>query len=92
MIKDCEEKILNDLWSVARIVREAGRQFRAGDKAAARARYRGAHDTLRRAIGTARGCLVEGRLRDQPEILRQFVNTADEFELLEQLVEGNGGR
>jgi len=92
MVRDCEEKVLTDLYFVDRVVREADRQFRTGEKAAARARYHGAHRTLRRAIGTARGCLTTGSLGDQPEILRRLLDTADRFERFEQLVEGNGGR
>ena len=91
MIKDCEERVLTDLYFVDRVVREADRQFRTGDKASARSRYAGAHQTLRRAIGNARGCLLEGRLGDQPQILRRLLDAADRFEKFEEMLEGKRG-
>lgn len=93
MIRDCEEKVLTDLYFVDRVVREGDRQFRTGDKAAALARYHGAHETLRRAIGTARGCLTTDRLElvDHRFMLRRLLDVADRFEHFEKLVEGKGG-
>ncbi len=92
MIRDCEEKVLTDLYFVDRVVHEGDRQFRTGDKAAARSRYHGAHERLRIAIGTARGCMTMDRIGDHRAVLRRLLDVADRFERFEQMVEGNGGR
>ncbi len=85
---DCEERIFTDLHFADRAVRHGDKEFRLGNRAGAKHDYEFAHKLLRRAIGTARGCLTMGRVADPRNTLHRLVEVADRFEHFERLVEG----
>lgn len=89
---DCEERLFTDLHFAERAVKHGDREFRLGNRSAARRDYDFAHGLVRRAIGTARGCMTMGLVADARNTLHRLVEVADKFEHFEQLVEGNGGR
>jgi hypothetical protein len=85
---DCEERVLSDLHFAERSVRHGDREFRLGNRSAAKGDYKFAHEMLRRAIGRTRGCTIMRTIQDDRGVLRRLVVVADEFENLERKLEG----
>jgi len=85
---DCEERVVTDLHFVERAVQHGDREFRLGNRPAAKHDYLFAHGLLRRAFGTTRGCLTMEKVTDAKYLLRRLADVADKFEHFEQKIEG----
>lgn len=79
---------MSDLHFAERAVKAGDRYHRTGYRVEAKEHYDSAHRFLRRAIGTARGCVLLGKVQDAPGLLRRLTDVADEFERFEERLEG----
>ncbi len=84
----CNARVLSMLTAVKQRAKQGDRDLRTGYRVEAKAAYAGAHKQLRVAIGTIRGCTLQGRVRAPKMILRALAEAADEFERFEQHLEG----